>query len=102
MVQYVQPDVLANLCGEPIEPNLGTLLVEVVASVLDNEVGICGVNSSHLVIKRILVLKLSLMKIEMEEYLGNLFITILVKLSKFVEDTKFNRIFSLTTKTFTD
>lgn len=38
MVQYVQPDVLANLCAEPIEPNLGTLLVEVVASVLDNEV----------------------------------------------------------------
>jgi E3 ubiquitin-protein ligase HECTD1 len=38
MVQYVQPDTLANLCSEPIEPNLGTLLVEVVASVLDNEV----------------------------------------------------------------
>lgn len=38
MVQYVQADVLGNLCSEPIEPNLGTLLVEVVASVLDNEV----------------------------------------------------------------
>lgn len=38
MVQYVQADVLANLCAEPIEPNLGTLLVEVCASVLDNEV----------------------------------------------------------------
>jgi hypothetical protein len=38
MVQYVQKDVLANLCLEQTEPNLGTLLVEVVASVLDNEV----------------------------------------------------------------
>lgn len=38
MVQYVQADVLTTLCAEPIEPNLGTLLVEVVASVLDNEV----------------------------------------------------------------
>lgn len=38
MVQYVQADVLATLCTEPSEPNLGTLLVEVVASVLDNEV----------------------------------------------------------------
>jgi hypothetical protein len=38
MVQYVQREVLANLCSEQVEPNLGTLLVEVVASVLDNEV----------------------------------------------------------------
>lgn len=38
MVQYVQKDVLTNLCAEQTEPNLGTLLVEVVASVLDNEV----------------------------------------------------------------
>lgn len=38
MIQYVQKDVLTNLCNEQIEPNLGTLLVEVVASVLDNEV----------------------------------------------------------------
>jgi hypothetical protein len=38
MVQYVQKEVLANLCSEQVEPNLGTLLVEVVASVLDNEV----------------------------------------------------------------
>lgn len=38
MVQYVQAEVLGKLCAEPIEPNLGTLLVEVVASVLDNEV----------------------------------------------------------------
>jgi hypothetical protein len=38
MVQYVHKDVLANLCTEQTESNLGTLLVEVVASVLDNEV----------------------------------------------------------------
>lgn len=38
MIQYVQPELLAQLCAEPSEPNLGTLLVEVVASVLDNEV----------------------------------------------------------------
>lgn len=38
MIQYVQSDVLGTLCAEPNEPNLGTLLVEVVASVLDNEV----------------------------------------------------------------
>ena len=38
MVQYVQADTLAILCAETVEPNLGTLLVEVVASVLDNEV----------------------------------------------------------------
>lgn len=38
MIQYVQADLLAQLCAEPIEPNLGTLMVEVVASVLDNEV----------------------------------------------------------------
>lgn len=38
MVQYVEPEVLKKLCAEPIELNLGTLLVEVVASVLDNEV----------------------------------------------------------------
>ena len=40
MVQYVQKDVLTNLCAEQTDPNLGTLLVEVVASVLDNEVNI--------------------------------------------------------------
>lgn len=45
MVQYVQADVLSNLCAEPIEPNLGTLLVEVVASVLDNEVSRKSSNS---------------------------------------------------------
>lgn len=41
MVQYVQKDVLTNLCTateQATEQNLGTLLVEVVASVLDNEV----------------------------------------------------------------
>lgn len=37
MVQYAQPDLLATLCSAQNE-NLGTLLVEVVASVLDNEV----------------------------------------------------------------
>ena len=38
MIQYVQPDLLANLCHPKSEHNLGTLLVEVIASVLDNEV----------------------------------------------------------------
>ena len=38
MIQYVHADVLVALCAETGEQNLGTLLVEVVASVLDNEV----------------------------------------------------------------
>lgn len=40
MVQYVQADTLKTLCSETSDLNLslGTLLVEVVASVLDNEV----------------------------------------------------------------
>lgn len=38
MVQYVQADTLKTLCSDSSELNLGTLLVEVVASVLDNEV----------------------------------------------------------------
>lgn len=38
MVQYVQADTLKTLCSDSSEMNLGTLLVEVVASVLDNEV----------------------------------------------------------------
>lgn len=43
MIQYVHKDVLASLCGaaEQSEPNSGSLpfkIVEVVASVLDNEV----------------------------------------------------------------
>jgi hypothetical protein len=41
MMQYVQPDLLKSLChtdAENIQNNLGTLLVEVIASVLDNEV----------------------------------------------------------------
>lgn len=37
MVQYAQKELLASLCSAQNE-NLGTLLVEVVASVLDNEV----------------------------------------------------------------
>lgn len=37
MVQYAQPELLKNLCCEKSD-NLGTLIVEVVASVLDNEV----------------------------------------------------------------
>lgn len=37
MVQYAQPDLLSSLCSAQNE-NLGILLVEVVASVLDNEV----------------------------------------------------------------
>lgn len=42
MIQYVQPDMLSRLCSaeglQSHEQSLGTLLVEVVASVLDNEV----------------------------------------------------------------
>ncbi|XP_065095255.1 E3 ubiquitin-protein ligase Ufd4 isoform X3 [Ochlerotatus camptorhynchus] len=41
MIQYVQPDMLSRLCSseglQSHEQSLGTLLVEVVASVLDNE-----------------------------------------------------------------
>lgn len=39
MVQYAQKELLASLCSVQNE-NLGTLLVEVVASVLDNEVSV--------------------------------------------------------------
>ena len=42
MIQYVQPEVLSKLCSseglQSYEQSLGTLLVEVIASVLDNEV----------------------------------------------------------------
>ncbi|XP_055645002.1 E3 ubiquitin-protein ligase Ufd4 isoform X2 [Toxorhynchites rutilus septentrionalis] len=42
MIQYVQPDMLSRLCSaeglQSHEHSLGTLLVEVVASVLDNEI----------------------------------------------------------------
>lgn len=42
MIQYVQPEMLSRLCSseglQSHELSLGTLLVEVVASVLDNEV----------------------------------------------------------------
>ncbi|XP_058454046.1 E3 ubiquitin-protein ligase Ufd4 isoform X2 [Malaya genurostris] len=42
MIQYVQPDMLSRLCSseglQSHEQSLGTLLVEVVASVLDNEI----------------------------------------------------------------
>uniref|UniRef100_A0A336LX55 E3 ubiquitin-protein ligase n=1 Tax=Culicoides sonorensis TaxID=179676 RepID=A0A336LX55_CULSO len=37
MVQYVQPELLTDLCATENNQNLGTLLVEVIASVLDNE-----------------------------------------------------------------
>uniref|UniRef100_A0A1L8DSR6 E3 ubiquitin-protein ligase n=2 Tax=Nyssomyia neivai TaxID=330878 RepID=A0A1L8DSR6_9DIPT len=37
MVQYTQPELLSMLCSTQNDQNLGTLLVEVVASVLDNE-----------------------------------------------------------------
>lgn len=39
MVQYAQPDLLTQLCSSQKE-NLGVLLVEVVAAVLDVEVSI--------------------------------------------------------------
>uniref|UniRef100_A0A182K5I5 E3 ubiquitin-protein ligase n=1 Tax=Anopheles christyi TaxID=43041 RepID=A0A182K5I5_9DIPT len=42
MIQYVQPEVLSKLCSseglQAYEHSLGTLLVEVIASVLDNEI----------------------------------------------------------------
>ncbi|XP_050076320.1 E3 ubiquitin-protein ligase Ufd4 isoform X1 [Anopheles maculipalpis] len=42
MIQYVQPEVLSKLCSseglQSYEQSLGTLLVEVIASVLDNEI----------------------------------------------------------------
>lgn len=44
MVQYVNADVLENLCNDQIEPSLGTLLVEVVTSTLDNEVRVSAVD----------------------------------------------------------
>lgn len=44
MVQYVQADTLKLLCSDTSELNLGTLLVEVVASVLDNEVSSSKIN----------------------------------------------------------
>lgn len=37
IIQYAKSDLLKTLC-ETFEQNLGTLIVEVVASVLDNEV----------------------------------------------------------------
>lgn len=40
MVQYAQPELLSDLCKSENNQNLGTLLVEVIASVLDNEVSI--------------------------------------------------------------
>lgn len=56
MIQYVQPEMLSRLCSseglQSHEQSLGTLLVEVVASVLDNEVR----NQTH---RRIALLKIS-------------------------------------------
>lgn len=42
MVQYSSSELLVSLCGasQTADTNLGTLLVEVVASVLDNEVNL--------------------------------------------------------------
>lgn len=64
MVQYVNKDVLANLCTEQIESNLGTLLVEVVASVLDNE----DDEDGHLVVLTIIE---ELMNKRQEEFLDH-------------------------------
>ncbi|KAG5675368.1 hypothetical protein PVAND_005277 [Polypedilum vanderplanki] len=64
MVQYVHKDVLANLCAEQAEPNLGTLLVEVVASVLDNE----DDEDGHLVVLTIIE---ELMNKRQEEFLDH-------------------------------
>lgn len=41
MVQYAQPELLSDLCAS--SDNLGTLLVEVIASVLDNEVSLFSI-----------------------------------------------------------
>jgi len=39
MVHYIQPELLIEACGpESCTPNLGAMLVEVIATVLDNEV----------------------------------------------------------------
>lgn len=48
MVQYAQPELLSDLCKSENNQNLGTLLVEVIASVLDNEVSINLNFSIHL------------------------------------------------------
>ncbi|CAH1173687.1 unnamed protein product [Phaedon cochleariae] len=37
MVHYIQPGLLEELCGTETNPNFGTQIVEVVATVLDNE-----------------------------------------------------------------
>ncbi|XP_060532522.1 E3 ubiquitin-protein ligase Ufd4 isoform X2 [Cylas formicarius] len=41
MIHYVQSDLLEELCCLEINPNFGTQLVEVIATVLDNEMGYC-------------------------------------------------------------
>lgn len=65
MVQYVQKDVLTTLCAEQIDPNLGTLLVEVVASVLDNEV-----NIKNFIFLKIISIKLAKKKEFKEDFIN--------------------------------
>lgn len=39
MVHYIQPDLLVETCGADKTNGYGAMLVEVIANVLDNEVG---------------------------------------------------------------
>ncbi|XP_031339237.1 E3 ubiquitin-protein ligase HECTD1-like isoform X2 [Photinus pyralis] len=41
MVHYIQPSLLEELCTSEVSNNFGTQLVEVIATVLDNEIGYC-------------------------------------------------------------
>lgn len=42
MIHYIQPNLLEELCSLESSPNFGTQVVEVIATVLDNEVGYVG------------------------------------------------------------
>ncbi|XP_076273657.1 ubiquitin fusion-degradation 4-like isoform X2 [Rhynchophorus ferrugineus] len=46
MIHYIQPNLLEELCAWEITPNFGTQLVEVIATVLDNEISYCWPSST--------------------------------------------------------
>ncbi|XP_030767252.1 E3 ubiquitin-protein ligase Ufd4 isoform X3 [Sitophilus oryzae] len=46
MIHYIQPNLLEELCAMEITPNFGTQLVEVIATVLDNEISYCWPSGS--------------------------------------------------------
>lgn len=106
MVQYVQADVLANLCAEPIDPNLGTLLVEVVASVLDNEVSHSFLMTAKDFTFKLVNKRIQCFEIEIDDEKLNHnrdSVTMFNHVKQQKEITKFNQLnFSLTTKTFAD